>query len=361
METLFDLRATLRLHALQVRTLVHRLRLQVSCTRREREAAIGQFFLRLVDGVGGHAERERQLRPRQRQAVLRLDELLFARRRSNLCAQQVGIHRHAALDPRAAAGFDGLRGLQRVLGDLQLLLRQQHAVVGLDRLVHQLLIGAVELLLASPACTYLARLTPYQLCRPSNRLHCPEKRLEKLLIGVGVLSWLSAKSARVKFCCRSLEPKTNTGSLPRSSALGEHDLRQQRRPGFAYRGDRDTSIRQRRLAQRILLQRHADGLRQRQRSRRLRRRWRAATPAAIAASMGQDFASVGRDAFTAATLVKCRLHPYAPTNAGYRRRHNVERRVQFGAQLHHRADRAILLLREPDGVFHRMRRKHQFR
>jgi len=62
---------------------------------------------------------------------------------------------------------------------------------------------------------YLARLTPYQLCRPSKRFHWPEKRVEKLLIGVGVLSWFKARSARVKFCWRRREPKTNTGSLPR--------------------------------------------------------------------------------------------------------------------------------------------------
>jgi hypothetical protein len=64
---------------------------------------------------------------------------------------------------------------------------------------------------------YFARLTPNQLCSPSNRLHCPEKRLEKLPIGVGVFSLFSAKSAAVKLCWRSRVPKTNTGSFPRTA------------------------------------------------------------------------------------------------------------------------------------------------
>ena len=113
---------------------------------------------------------------------------------------------------------------------------------------------------------YLARLTPYQLCNPSNKLHCPEKRLEKLLMGVGVFSRFSAKSARVKFCWRNREPKTNTGSLPRTALsvkviLGSSGARDSRMAAVPM-----LYISHGGFVQRILFQRHADRLRQSQRS-----------------------------------------------------------------------------------------------
>src|SRR5690242_17646641 len=60
-----------------------------------------------------------------------------------------------------------------------------------------------------------ARLTPCQLANESNRFQLPPSLVVKLPVGSGVFSWSSAKSAAAKRCCRSLLPKTYTGSFPR--------------------------------------------------------------------------------------------------------------------------------------------------
>ena len=211
---------------------------------------------------------------------------------------------------------------------------------------------------------YLARLTPYQLCRPSNRLHCPEKRLEKLLMGVGVLSRLSAKSAAVKLCWRSLVPKTNTGSLPRTALSvnmifgnsGERDSRTA--------ASRNAGARHGRLVQRVLLQRHADRLRQRERRaqsaplkparEREQRALRIARQRAQCSAQRRDDHCIQQR--LAVIVPETRRHPYAPTNAAPSHGHNLEGGVQFGAQLHHGADRAVLLFRQPDGIFDRLGR-----
>ena len=200
-----------------------------SATVMSREGVLGQTFLRLVKRVRRHSQGQCQLRTRQGERVLRLDKFLLPRGCGHLGAEQIGVHSHAAFHAGSALLLDGLRGLQGVLRHGNLLLRQQHAVVGLHRLDTPAPDRCDPVAAPMPAACTWRELTPYQLCRPSKRLHCPEKRLEKLPIGVGVFSWLSAKSASGKALLPQPGAENEHGIVAAHRALGKHDLRHQRR------------------------------------------------------------------------------------------------------------------------------------
>ena len=205
---------------------------------------------------------------------------------------------------------------------------------------------------------YLARLTPYQLCRPSNRLHCPEKRLEKLPIGVGVFSLFSAKSAAVKLCCRSSRAEDEHRIVSAHRALGKHDLRHERRAGLANLGEGNVRAGQGGLVQRILFQRHADGLRQCQADGRvLRASGNAETAARVRANPERDDESLANGTCRSATVYLAfaedilKLRPEQPAATG-----TISNVVCSSALCFTMApDRAILLFRKPDGLFDRLR------
>src|SRR5271165_5836279 len=199
---------------------------------------------------------------------------------------------------------------------------------------------------------YLARLTPNQLCSPSNKLHWPEKRLEKLLIGVGVFSRLRAKSASVKLCCRSRVPKTYTGPLPRT-ALSVNKI-------FGISGERASRI----AAAEMRVSASAALCSGFFASARLTASGKVsgvpvcAAPVCAAKDAANSVIAASVASFISAcpALVPKRDGILCPDQGSFGHRHNLKRGVQFGGRLDHGAHRAVLLFRQLDRVFQRLRR-----
>ena len=99
-----------------------------------------------------------------------------------------------------------------MLCDIDSPLRVQDRLVGLDHAKHNSLVG----LFAHRARTGGAKPGAMNLflgAEPVKQHPWPLKRVAKLPTGVGLFKLFSAKSAEVNCCCRSLVPKTYTGSF----------------------------------------------------------------------------------------------------------------------------------------------------
>ena len=154
-----------------------------------------------------------------------------------------------------------------------LLLCQQHAVVSLHRLVHQFLIGAIQLLLRG-LLHVLGAAYPVPALQAVEEAPLSGEAAGEIADGRGRIQLVECEIGSGEALLPQPGAKDEDWIVAAHRTLGKHDLRHQRRAGLANLSQRNMRAGERRLVERILFQRHADGLRQRERRGRVLRRRR---------------------------------------------------------------------------------------
>ena len=183
---------------------------------------------------GGEAHRDAQLRPRQGQIVLRANEFLLPRRQAHLRAQVIGFHGHAAFEAILAAIENGLRRLHRLFGDVQLLFREQDAVIGIDHAKDDFLVGAFELRVRRRPWRARRDSRPRQLAKESNRFQVPPKRVVKLPKGVGRIQGIQREIGGRERLLPQFAAKDIHGIVAARGCFRKGGVRQQDGAGFLH-------------------------------------------------------------------------------------------------------------------------------
>ena len=151
------------------------------------------------------------------------------RRQPYLGAQGIGFHGHAALEAILAAFENRLGGLHGLARQPPAAFSRAGRVIGIHHAKDDFLVGAFQFAAGGLGC---ARRGPRRASWRRNRKdsRCRRSAWRNCRRASGVFSAFSAKSAAVNRCCRSLLPKTYTGSFPRvavseNAAWGRSDDR----------------------------------------------------------------------------------------------------------------------------------------